>query len=1006
MDSRKIIAIAILVALVILVIVLINSRNSESTTPVVEPTPIPIAPLTCPDTVDRSNENVSCDSAECISTCNGGTCVTIDYRNETSESISDIVYHQHEIFTNFQIQADNPILEVERNFTINVDTIIPGTELAPGSRVYGYNNDQSLDINGGKAKSYNSRFKTVPLKYHGSDQTLMVSNTAENAKSYMDRIISYYVQRGYPMPSPDVTPSYDGLFVHSLSGPFDGQEQLGAPYLSMKFVYNKTNPSCTIPTHVDVLCDSSPREFGFLRAILDLYEPDQSKYKNGHFYPIRIPITTDFCGEFQNKYNTEPIAYYNRTCHKVTIRVPQSAAGHYLGFRKDIFDNSSLNNHEENYLTSLDATFSSLKRDSNNLLVPSNPKQAVVLVQDIELITASSKVVDLLDGGSEAAHQTAAPFEGFGTFLCMICPLMSGGSNSLDVYAVRAGLNSYATAQSPGQIPAYDIYAAGDASSTKFKETYSVPLTTTMFDNPGWEGEATFGFPRNYITGEEGFPEDMLTDDIPDLELLTNAEAYYRVAAHEFAHVLQLQTLMSFYMNVEGTATCLEMDPALSNNVVSLRRGGSWLDSLLRYTRGDRSPVYSGAGYGDSLFWSFLNYFDPNKQVMRRIPEILDAEKLAPLLLNGNHSSFGPVRQQPPNNTGVMQAMDQALRELYGMTLPDLWHDFGVCSTMMRNNTSIPQKYRHNYPFYLFSEDYSDFTLLSDRLGSANLANWWKILDTAGSLKNRLSGVFGGQVFTRELPLNYINEDVYDMRNLCFSIPAGTTEVTVDVPRGLWRVTMTQFTSDGTSVGTFIQDPAVGDYIDLQPGGSHTFDLTSMNYTNSGVINLICSNVSIMSAGGLRDYYDELRLSGEIEITRDGPATVELGQMSINVGMNTFTGVGYASNGPDMPTPVVAAPGELIAAGDECATLPSLAGRIGVVDADQNCNSSLFTLNVSDSGAVLTLIVSFDDDVSNWGGSGDSLIPIIVIGRTDGTVLMDYLTNNPGATITVNDPTA
>ena len=262
------------------------------------------------------------------------------------------------------------------------------------------------------------------------------------------------------------------------------------------------------------------------------------------------------------------------------------------------------------------------------------------------------------------------------------------------------------------------------------------------------------------------------------------------------------------------------------------------------------------------------------------------------------------------------------------------------------------------------------------------------------------------QLFTRELPLTYVNEDVFDMRNLCFSIPSGTTEVTVDVPKGLWRITMTQFTSDGTSAGTFIQDPAVGDYIDLQPGGTHTFDLTAMNYTNSGVINLICSNVSLMSAGGLRDYYDELRPSGDIIITRDGPATVELAQMSISVGMNNFTGIGYASNGPDMPTPVVAAPGELIAAGDECATLPSLAGRIGVVDADQNCNSSLFTLNVSDAGAVLTLIVSFDDDVSNWGGSGDSLIPIIVIGRTDGTVLMDYLTNNPGATITVNDPTA
>jgi hypothetical protein len=392
---------------------------------------------------------------------------------------------------------------------------------------------------------------------------------------------------------------------------------------------------------------------------------------------------------------------------------------------------------------------------------------------------------------------------------------------------------------------------------------------------------------------------------------------------------------------------------------------------------------------------------------MRRVPEILDGEKLAPLLLDGGHSSFAPTRFGIiSNNTGVMQAMDQALRELYGKNLADLWHEFGVCSTIMRNNTSIPEKYRHNYPFYLFSNDYSNFPLLSTRLGSDNLANWWKILDTADSLKNRLSGVFGGQLFTRELPLSYINEEVFDMRNLCFSIPSGTTEVTVDVPRGIWRVTMTQFTSDGTSVGTFVQDPAVGDYIDLQPGGSHTFDLNAMNYTNSGIINLICSNVSLMSAGGLRDYYDELRPSGEIEITRDGPATVELGQMSINVGMNTFTGVGYANNGPDMPTPVVAAPGELIPAGDECSTLPSLAGRIGVVDALQACNSSTFTLNVSDAGAVLTLIVSFDDDVFSWAGSADSLIPIIVIGRTDGTILMDYLTNNPGATVTVNDPTA
>ncbi len=120
---------------------------------------------------------------------------------------------------------------------------------------------------------------------------------------------------------------------------------------------------------------------------------------------------------------------------------------------------------------------------------------------------------------------------------------------------------------------------------------------------------------------------------------------------------------------------------------------------------------------------------------------------------------------------------------------------------------------------------------------------------------------FAGETFIRTLPEHFETEALA-LRTYTFNVTKPNNEgpetITVTVPKGEWRVTLVQFTSDGTPAGSFIAD---GSHT-LVAGGNDTitFDIANHSpaFSDSGNIRLICVNTTFDSNGKhLEDYFTE-----------------------------------------------------------------------------------------------------------------------------------------------------
>ena len=326
----------------------------------------------------------------------------------------------------------------------------------------------------------------------------------------------------------------------------------------------------------------------------------------------------------------------------------------------------------------------------------------------------------------------------------------------------------------------------------------------------------------------------------------------------------------------EGMSTGLELDTKLSGNGLFIFRAEAWTQRLVRFTRGDFTMMTSdnmgqGTTYGTSLFWKYMAMqFDYNYQVLRRVSDILTNETAGPLAKTKN---FGRMIQWGPTNpAGGSLALNQALNEIHSKNIQDIWTDFSISLVLLRNNTSIPTQYRNNYPYWIFNSEYAGYSTIYDALvidGGEQFANWWEKLDKNEVIPSSWTSIYAdytGQTVIRNLPLSF-NTDTTDLQTFAFTVVPGTTTITVKTDLGEWRVILVQFTSDGTPVGIWRQDGVHS----LNAGDTHVFDLEDADFTETGLIRLVCVHVSLTDQGGFSNYYADPAITGKLSITRDGP---------------------------------------------------------------------------------------------------------------------------------------
>lgn len=822
-------------------------------------------------------------------------CVDLIYEEIYDDLFSDeaeAIYHQY-IWTEY-VPALTKYVKTQKEFSVPVDCPVQGTEADCNSIVYGYdvkrNGDTVLDLNGGKKKSYPKSLKCINVKYNGLDpeEHLPGGLTFPAMCPIVKHVLSYYLERGYQIPPPDVPSNFENQFIWTVGA--GNQNGIGNGFISMKLIFSGTNEA---PDFLDLIATGSVLSSN---RVLGLYEPNPLNRKNGYMYPIRIPVTTDFCGTFQEMYGREPIVYLDEECNVITVHVPFTEEGHLISAATIETGNPGLDFYDEDYLQYFDASFKLLRREEkvepatsckescsdadehneNSNLISSNARRAELLAQVSTDSFWGSRNVYF---GDDYFFPQQFPIrlnilELFGEadtrnyYFGLVLPLMNGGSKSLDVYALNTPIftGGYAPPVDPLDFP------GGDNPNTTLKEIYALPSCTTISESTKFQF-FSYRLPREVLNGK--FCPEQVTQ-IPPFESLSVADASVGVIGHEFMHLMQSGSGVIFALPYESMAQGMQLDPKLNKNLFEIPLAARVTGrGLILPTRGRMSPMQGDGGssttYGMGIFWKYLSeQFDGNYQIPRRVMDIMTNETMGPL----HRLTDFPLIGQPylVNNTGGNAALEQALSELYEMKYADVWFNFMVSITMFRNNKAIPKKYRHCYPYWIWNSQYMDYDKIvlgeSMRNVPTDTTDWWERLDNNGVITPATFNQFVGETLLRTLTANFVGS-CKNYYGFSFNVTHVTQSLQVTSALGTWRVMVFQFTPRalGDFAGSWIQD---GEYI-LQNGQSKTFQISNHvpAYSATGNIRLVCANVTPLTGDGtqLADYYQPEPNTGTINIT-------------------------------------------------------------------------------------------------------------------------------------------
>lgn len=835
--------------------------------------------------------NMKKDRPQTDASCKKNSCPELTYLKIYDDFWPDqtgAIFHQFEwqqLLSGAGFAGTN-VLQVEQEIVTPVNITLLDTQPNPGAPIYGYNADGSLDLTGGKAKSYDPSFTEVETKYNGAVEgkfydpsgtitQILEDLTPDAIQDYMSTMVSYYTARGFPIQVSDTPPKFANQYIWTFPAG-QGQAFTSGGYVAIRPIWKKDK---CVPCFVDLhaTANNNPKEY----FVLDTFQSNSSLIKNGHGYPLRIPVTTNLC-KYQNA--TKPVALYDTKQHVLTIRVPESPNGYFLTKRVVLTGNPALDIDYEEYLLAFEGSFAVLERNKSRL-VNGELSEAYVLAQVSEDVHIKSRVIDfgvLVSPDYELFNPIRSAIYGPGDptiyYTGVVCAQMNGGSPSYDFYVmpIPPPVTDFSFNEDPVQIP-----ENGDNPLTTVVEQYGNASQMTLHFYKDAAYNLVAKVPKNFIDTTGGFyPENANISPVPSH--VGNAEGYKWVASHEFSHQCQFASGTIQILPHEAMAVGMETDAKLMGDIIFPSRMQNMSNRHLRLTRGAftamRPDCQGVSTYGAGMFWIYLRgLFDFNNQVMRRIADILTSETAGPLF-KANDFPDTLVFQSPTivNNSGGSAALDQALTELFAKNVKDVWNDFSIALTMLRNNTAIPAEYRMNYPLWMYNTQYAGYPLIYASMSTAitllgapiplePFAPWWEMLDTNAVIPaNWFSGLTGETVL-RTLPASF-SASIKDLHSVSFNVPHSLTTITITITAGEWMLTLFQFTSDGTQVGSWIQD---GPFT-IVGAGVHVFTVTGHipAFTATGNIRLTCANVSFSGTGNvLADYFSPEPNTGSISIT-------------------------------------------------------------------------------------------------------------------------------------------
>jgi cytoskeletal protein CcmA (bactofilin family) len=808
------------------------------------------------------NEHVNGDLEVCgkiINPC-------LDIHKWTPAPPSQDVYDQYLIANT---NPENWVMEQE------IDVSIPLADRLPG--VYGYigTDFETPVVDGGDI--YAPEYTSADFKMHLASDDELVLTTPSNYTSWLNIVSDFYTARGFSLSVSDFSDFNENHYTWSQQngGNYDGTDTSGI-LIDIKFVYDSNIQP--IPIAVDLVSVGVAPEF--TSYPVGNYQPDESLREPKLVYPLRVPITRD-CDEYSTKVKAgESIVFYNSTTQQITFNVVNE--DFLSGFDPDrpsevgepLTGVPIISGPFTAKFSEFKGRFQLSTRSRKNEIIPSNFAKAQYLIQVSNEITCQCTTEWIFWNPDTSFSISRVNDDGAYVGAVMI---FSGYADpSTDVYGFPGPVNGFATISAP--FVSVNDGVIGDNPNTEIVEAKSQPGPFTLFDNKGWFDLVLF-LTESFIDSPD-IPENAATFP-PALEP-TSDILMAVITGHEMAHLIQLGSGDSYSMSDgEGQAVGLEMDIGINKGTIQQFRSGDFSSYVARIARGGSggvpglfNEVISPPTYGSGMFWNWLaKTYDPLHQVLRRSLDLVAYDYFK--IINDDLTTQVQTLTKYNSPAAFRLYLDRALQEIHGLNLVDIWRDFSISLSLIRNNSSIPSVYQSKFPYWTQQTAYADNTK------TGNL--WWEEFDTnapsAGASSFQTVTVeVGGTVYEASLTISG-PVSVQPMPSITFpgelTVPGGACDpVTNDLTGKIGIIDWNECNTQGSGVRVLNTEAAgcEGSLIISQ-------DEVTNNYAGSDMQTKVCMIVSNSDGQLIKAYLDT---NPDADVTMAlSPAPALLDQISL-----------------------------------------------------------------------------------------------------------------------------
>jgi hypothetical protein len=617
----------------------------------------------------------------------------------------------------------------------------------------------NASINSVYAQIYSNANQTFDLTSHFSKQPLTGGVTIfsqDEMNKTFSNIIGYYTDRGYDLAPADYNSNYKNMFVATF---YDyNTPTVNGNYCmpSIEFGYDT---SSSIPSNVFVtavnfsLAGTFQSENNlFYSGFLPAYKNLAVTNSNIFLQPVTIPVTTDPAA-FSSAFGTPTgkLALYDPTKKEIHIYFNGSSNTYGSGNTTSAFSTgtgvSQITWNEVCELSHFEGSFALQKKraqvtDSNRPFAPANSvEESAFLVQVSNNLVITSNVyrngTQIFPSDSQtssyvyySATVTRNIQEAYygGIYAGVVLGKVGRGSSNYDVYSLNANIPNAFSSEEP------TVLLVDQNPYSDIAEYYPVSSRATMFNS---NAISQLFSSTSYTNIYTDTPESLVVNMSPSsITRSAPAKVMEVVLGHEISHGFNDyaygMTAARNLLNLEGTSTSHELSyiRKVTPEIINSARQMSFCGYYNNFTRGaypldyvDHS--YEGqlhslgrsqnrinasfiSQYGESMFHTYvIDHFDTNQQVMKYANQ-LRQKKLKEGVIDAGFPTW--INKYGMSIKTTHLALDAAIKTVTAAqgaqkSLAEVYTDYVVAQALLRNNSTIPDKYKTLYPHWIFNRD-------------------------------------------------------------------------------------------------------------------------------------------------------------------------------------------------------------------------------------------------------------------------------------------------------------